>query len=598
MGRKRSTADTPSNDQKNLATYWREKITAGLKYREKQGDSKKWKDYRSYYRGEWDPTIVPVNMIYSYGRALIPRVYFNSPRVIVSATHPDFVEAAIVVEAVDNWLIQETMLKQTIKSACLDAYLCGTGPIKIGYDSEFGHFSDLAVGPNTETATQEGTRERRRIEYKTYVKPGMPWAIRSDPDDVIVPFGYKYANDMPWIAHRILRPLEDIKNDQKYSHTAGLKGTRYFELTSDGPKHTYNKGDEIVYGELFEIRDFRTGFIIVLCEDQVILSDVDELQMSPHGIMQPWEFIQFNEDPTHFWAIPDCRQILAQQLEINMSRTQAQRHRAISLLKFIIAKGSFSPEDQMRLLSGDVGPLVECSAESIASAVQLLQPHVPPDLDMAANVAKSDIREILGFDYNQAGMMKPGTPPTATETNTVSESFGMRADERKDIVADVLVNIISKYNNMVFRFWDEDRVIQVVGQDGVATWVEFKGAQLQGDYRLRIDPESGFPPSHQARMQIADKILGQFGGDQMVNQEKLKQIALEQAEFALPGISRILNNTMEGPMAQGLSAARQPMVQGTGRNTELGNRGGGNEGSSPEAPVSFEKFLKSRGGNE
>lgn len=594
---KKPKTNLPTDSNKR-AGYWRDRITAGLKYREKQGKSKRWKDYRSYYRGDWDPSIVPVNLVYSYGRALIPRVYFSSPRVIVTATHPDFVRAALVVEAVDNWLIQESFLKRTIKSSCLDSYLCGTGPIKLGYDSEFGHFQDLAIGPNAETASQEGQRQRRRIEYKTYVKPGMPWAMRCNPDDVIVPFGYKYANDMPWIAHRILRPLEDIKNDQKYRNTAGLKGSRYFDLSSDGPRRPNQDMNEIVYGELFEIRDFSTNTIEVICEDQLLMSDIDELQLSPHGILQPWEFIQFNEDPDHFWAIPDVAQILAQQMEINEARTQEQRHRKIALLKFIVSAGIFTDDQKAALLSGDVGPLVECKAENVAAAVHLLQPHVPPDLAMAIAGAKTDIREILGFDYNQAGMMKPGTPPTATEANVVSESFGMRANERKDIVADVLTGIVNKWNNMIFRFWDEERVIQVVGPEGVADWVSFKGAQLQGDYRLRIDPETGFPPSHALRMRYADKLLGAYGGDQQVNQDLLRQSHLDQYEWILPGVSKILNNQMAGPLAQGVASARQPTPMGTGKNTPEGNRGGGNQGSAPDDPISFESYINKAASNK
>ena len=68
-------------------------------------------------------SIVPVNMIFSYGRALIPRVYFAAPRVVVTALHPDFVHHAAVVEAIDNLLINQSHVKQSIKSAALDAYL-------------------------------------------------------------------------------------------------------------------------------------------------------------------------------------------------------------------------------------------------------------------------------------------------------------------------------------------------------------------------------------------------------------------------------------------------------------------------------------------
>lgn len=588
--RPKNPKDGSTDTYKDFVGSWSESIKAALKYREKYGQSKKWKEYRRYYRGDWDQSIVPVNMIFSYGRALIPRVYFSAPRVVVTALHPDYVHHATVVEAIDNLLINQSHVKQSIKTSALDAYLCGTGPIKLGYDSEFGYSSDYAIGPSGESATQEGKNEPRRIEYKSYIKPGFPWALRCSPDDIVVPFGYKYGSDLPWIAHRILRPLDDIKNDQKYQNTQVLKGTVFAELDSIGQQRGKFRQETLInFGELWEIRDMRDGMIHVICEDQLLMSVHDELQV---GSALPYEFIIFNEDPEYFWGIPDVRQILPQQLELNMARTQAQRHRAIALLKFLALRGAIKSEDVTKFLSGEVGPFIEIDGESLAAAVTMLQPHVPPDLIQAVLECKNDIREVLGFDYNQAAMLKPGTPPSATESNIVSQSFNLRADERKDVVADVLQNIVSKWNDMIFKFWDETRVVQVVGPEGAPIWVSFKGQDVAGEYRLRIDPESGFPISHALKMQFADKALGQFGGDEMLNQQELKRIVLSQYEWVLPGISRILNDLQPAELAQGIAAARQPAPQGTGRFPAQGNRGGGNAGSSPENPIDFSKYAK------
>jgi hypothetical protein len=57
------------------------------------------------YRNKWDTDVLPINKIFSYVRMLVPRVYFNAPRVTVTATHPDFVVHARVVEAIDNMLL-------------------------------------------------------------------------------------------------------------------------------------------------------------------------------------------------------------------------------------------------------------------------------------------------------------------------------------------------------------------------------------------------------------------------------------------------------------------------------------------------------------
>jgi len=124
---------------------WKERIKAGLEYRKKYSTRSKWEDFRKYYRGQWAPGILPVNKTFSYGRMLVPKVYFRAPRVTITAAHPDLVWHAKVVEAIDNLLIRELGLKRVLKRAVMHAYLCGVGPVKLGYDSEFGYIPEQAV---------------------------------------------------------------------------------------------------------------------------------------------------------------------------------------------------------------------------------------------------------------------------------------------------------------------------------------------------------------------------------------------------------------------------------------------------------------------
>ena len=126
----------PTKDE--FATQWMDHIKAGIDYRKEYSTRNEWDKYRKYYRGQWDDRIVPINKMFSYGRMMVPKVYFRAPRVSITATHPDMVVHASVVEAIDNLLIKEIMLKYTLKRAALDTFQCGVGPIKLGYDSQFG----------------------------------------------------------------------------------------------------------------------------------------------------------------------------------------------------------------------------------------------------------------------------------------------------------------------------------------------------------------------------------------------------------------------------------------------------------------------------
>lgn len=563
----------------SLVTYWQEQIKYATDYKTKFANENKWADYRKMYRGDWQKDVLPLNITFSAGRTIVPRAYFRNPRVFVQPTHPDFELAARIVEKIDNWLIKECLLKQTMRSAALHSYLSGTGPIKLGFDSEFGYLEGQAISESGETITQVAKKQARHIEYNTAIKPGMPWALPELPDNVIIPYGYKYANQLPWIDHRILRPLQDVLQDTKYriNRDKPLQGTRATDLLPVSAQQNIGTAGEMQFCELHEIRDASNRTIMVLCEDQMLLSDLDALQVE--GL--PWEFVIFNEDPEHFWGIPDVRMIEGQQLELNEIKSQIQAHRAIALLKFIALKGALKPFDIKGLLSGDVGPYIEVEGEMLAAALTILQPHIPPDLYTASREVLSDIQETLRISANQMAAFKAGTPPTAQETSEVSGSHSEDIDDRRDIVGDVLVNIIRKWNQMIFSLWKQERVMQIVGPEG-QTWVQYTGDQIKGEYNLKVDVDTGFKVDRMVRMQAADKLFAQFNGDTTLDAMQLKKMVLGEYEWIFPGVSSLLNEQLPPEILQAMSGARQPQPQGAsapsaGAPSASGNRGGGRE---------------------
>ena len=565
-----------SRKKEEIVRYWEKELKAGLDYRKKYGQDEKWIKYKNYYRSEWKDTIVPVNRIFSYGRSILPRVYFRNPSVTVTPRHPRFIPHARVVEALDNWLIREVFLKGTLKKAALQSYLCGTGPIKLGFDSEFGYNPEQAVNQDGESATQEATQEERKIEYQVNVKPGMPWALSCPPDDIIIPWGYSSFESLPWIAHTILRPLEDVKQDQKYKNTDKLKGGYKLDKPVDKIQ-MWRRPESENLCLLYEIRDVKTHEVIVLCESEVILKADDALQIE--GL--PWEFIIFNEDPDYFWGIPDVKVVEEQQKELNEIRTQASKHRKLAFLKFLVLKGYIEDPEKAKLFNEDVTCL-EVKGDSILNAIQQLTPGVPPDLWRETAETLADFRETLGFSRNQAGeFVAPQTPRTATEVAAVREASEIRSDERRDIVADVLVNIIRKWNQFIFKFWTKERVIQVAGPEGAMGWVSYTGDQLRGEYNLMVEPDSGLPITRSLRLQQAQAMFKLLNQDMLIDQLQLRKLFLQQNDFIDPSWSLIIKPPGVPPGAQ---------IPGTGVNPLANMR--------LERPEGFEQFAGRFGGGE
>jgi len=79
----------------------------------------------------------------------------------------------------------------------------------------------------------------------------------------------------------------------------------------------------------------------------------------------------------------------------------------------------------------------------------------------------------------------------------------IRVSERKDIIADLLTDIIKRYNKYIFSEWHVKQVEDIVGPDGKPYWVEFNHKQIDSNYGFKIDPESGQPVSSEQRTQEA-----------------------------------------------------------------------------------------------
>lgn len=548
-----------SDAESRLVEKWMREIDRGIEYKKKYADPKSWERFKKYYRGEWDNNIVPVNKTFSYVRSLIPRIYFRDPTVTVTAQHPDYEWNARVVESVANYLIRELSLKQQLKLACLDAVLCGTGVIKLGFDSEFGYLPAQTVLPDGETVTQVHRREGRRIEYSVNVKPGMPWALRVPPTDIIVPWGYSTPESLPWVCHVIVRPLDDVKGDPKYENTSDLKGSMYPDKGGYSPFVKRPEGEEFCL--LYEIRDVKEKEIIVLSEGKVLLKAEDVLQIE--GL--PYEFIIFNPDPDHFWGIPDVRIMEPQQKELNENRTQTSLHRRAAVLKLLYSEGALEKEDLDKLLGNEPLAAIKVKSDVPLSQVVLpFQPHIPPDLWRDAHEVMADMREEVGFSRNQAGefagMM---TPRTATEVATVREASEIRADERRDIIADTLVSIVRKWNQFVFKFWDAERVTKIVGPDGVQHWIRYTGADLVGEYALTVNPDTGMPVTRALRYRQVLEVFRALVGHPAVDQMRLLKLFLQQFEWVDPTIPLLVAPEQQqfSPEMLALAKGTQPGLQ-------------------------------------
>lgn len=554
---------------------WEENRQGGIQYMKDFAEPLNWEIYRNYYRGKFlsgqeGKRKYSVALIFSILRSMLPRIYFTNPQVVVTNEKPGFYLKSKIVQKIDNKMIRKTKIKTTFKDAILEAGLCGTVPILTGFDTEYGYdprfkekILDERTGEEVEiggTLLQFDKKSGDKLEYDEMIKPGRPWAETQRPEYFIVPYGYSRLWKVPWVMRMYVRHLDDVKRDPRLVGAKDIKanGMSTFDWLKEDKLHikmpSQNYGDFVF---LWEIRDLKSGRLMIMQEGnkKFLYNEKDELQK--YG--NPYFELTFNYDDLTFWGLPDAKFLEDQQLAINETRTLHMEHRRISKLRFIYDENIMHDDEIQKLVTEDTGTAIKANGD-VDKGVKVFQPYVPPDFNVDVEAIRKDAREISGFSRNQVGEFEGGRR-TATESNIVNMASQIRVSERKDMVADLLVDIIQKYNKYIFSQWNVQQVEDIVGPDGTRYWVTFSYKDIESDYTFRVDPESGMPVSSEQKKQEAIAVA------QYIHNSPLVALALQagkESPYNLEALDRYVLSQFEGVPIEEI----MPATAGTGRNPE------------------------------
>lgn len=566
---------------------WMENLKGAQQYIKDFASPLNWGIYRNFYRGEFQHGTVnqrkySVALIFAILRSMLPRIYFTNPQVVVTNEVPGYYLQSKIVQKIDNKMIRKTKLKQTLKELILDAGLCGTVPLLTGFDTAYGYDPrfketvtddegrDIEIGG---TLLQFDEKTGDRLEYDQHIIPGKPWADKIRPEFFMVPYGYDRLHKVPWEMRMYVRHLDDVKKDPRLINKKDIKANAIttFDWMKEKKLHQMmpkqNFGDFVF---LWEIRDLKTGRLMIMQEGhkKFLYNEKDELQKFGNPYME----LTFNYDPLTYWGIPDAKYLEDQQLAINEVRTLQMEHRRISKLRFIYDENIITDDNEItKVQTEDTGVGIKANGD-VDKAIKIFQPYVPPDFDMNVDAIRKDARESVGLGRNQAGEFEGGRR-TATESQIVQMASQIRISERKDMVADLLVDIVEKYNQYMFSEYNVQQVEDIIGPDGVRYWVNFTYEQIKSKYSFRVDPESGMPVSSETRKQEAIMVAQYIHGSPLVAMAMQPPAPGQKAPpmpYNLEALDRFVLSQFEGVPLDEI----MPLRAGAG--------------GSPETPISIE----------
>lgn len=526
---------------------WNEEINDGLEYRRTYGLEDEWPSLEAmFYSIHETSKDGGDNLIAATGDSLLSQLNVPKPSFLVKAKRPDLSAAARVVESVDNSLIEDLELDDAIDTSSLHAFLFSKGIIKFGYDSEFGYDQNYVLGEDLGLTMTQFDINGKRIEFGG-AKPGMPWCASCLPHDIVVPYGVVKAKNSPWVAHRVVRHVEDIKKDVKYENKKMLQPIMSMEdftksyLSTIKP-YRVGKYDTHYHGtrgvhfcELWEIHDRRTGKIYVIAtgHSKFLRNEADLMQLDG-GL--PFVDFGFIKAARTFWTTPLAYYLKPNQAELADITHIASLQRRISVLKFLYGEDALEDGELDKILSPRVGVGAKVKGGiPLKDAIAILTaPNNNPMLYNDAEFVRKNARETVGFSRNQAGEYEQTGRRTAHEAQIVKEAADLRISRKGKVIKRVYEESIRKINQIIFEFWKTNKWTEVAGPNGAA-WISYVGNNLRGDYAYETQFSPASMDSLAERKQMALQMYAALSQDKTIDQVKLRIFlvnAFNDREFA------------------------------------------------------------------
>lgn len=499
---------------------WKDRIERGKMLRKNR--MKETKIYVDFYKGiQWGQLkgittkYKPVvNLIFPHIKSQLPFLYFQHPKWQVRPTKRarmlarggDIFKNAELAQLLLNYYVQENLgipFKRQMRLAILDAFFI-FGVIKVGYTADFevnnnkGNYAILGYDgerPIYDIDRKTGEmkiddREELLVDEKFFIDRISPAAMIFDTEATDT------FEDGRYIIEEIVRPLEDVKKDSKYSNTKDLEHNYVVKIglgisEGDLQKDEYSElSSDLKRITLYEIYDIEHDKLKVIAEGHDWFLRNDEM---PEGIdKHPYSFLCFNDIPDEIYPMSDIRPLKSPQEEYNLGRSMIMTHAKRFNRKYGCLLNMID-EDQMDILEGgEDGAIFGVKDLPLAKVIEPLK-DAPLDAAVYANFeqSKQDFREVGGATENERGLVE--RRKTAFEASEIAKGSNTRKEDRRSLVEDFSAVGGKKLLQSIQANLSIPEVVQIAGEVGAQGWMEIGRNEIKGDMLVSVELGSTAP---------------------------------------------------------------------------------------------------------
>jgi len=414
--------------------------------------------------------------------------------------------------------------------------------------------------PVEEPVIDEETGEPEMRDVPVIVKEEYFWE-RVSPNKVLVPHDYHDTDfeNAPWLGIETLMLLRDAKRQfnlpddfepKKTKNDENLLGTRDDQESKDDMVEVvevfykaYLFQDEVhhpdVYHQLVLIKSANKGKVP---EDVVH-------RLSPYQEIDPTTgrltTASMRGNPIHVGTIrdlsdsayvpSDCAMTNSEVKEINTYRRQTVKLRDANIVRFLYDVDKLTPNAVAALKSGDIGQYIAVEAgalsnegrDIIAQVTQGSQSRV--DLQGAFEM-NLDVEKALALSPNQVGSQSDRST-TATEVSTAQANANVRLSKERNRVLNYVIVGVRKFDSLLQMFADDDEVIEIVGDDGVARLATWNKQTIAGRFAYDIVPDSQLMVDMATERAQTMQMYNLMANDPFVNRKEVSSQVVRMFNF-------------------------------------------------------------------
>lgn len=488
------------------ASKWMGRIKRALKFRDQVRDDQNWKRIHDEYKGKYKinsggVNSPPINLVYGYVETAIPRIYFRDPHMSINPKGSQSVLGAKILEMSVGYIFRELNLKLQVLRTLKDAFLVGHGWLKFGYIGTMGQ---------TECEAPEETSE--------YIKDEEIFVSYVPYEDVVfdVTLSQDPPHDCRWLAHRIIRPLADVKADPKYTNTGRLRGNVSIRDSRGEKVDDALKDSDLDLLEFWEVHDKDTNMIYVVCDgtDKYLRESPNAYEMKGF----PFSMLKFNGVPGEPYPLSDIFVIEAQILERVKLRAAQINHIKRWSRQLSVEEGAMTKEEMEKFALGVDGTVTERKRGSQPPA-PIQYADIQRESFQIDSLIQQDIDAVIGQNETERG----GTAKTDTNTKFELQSqqagTSVRQASRQDTLEDFLEEVTMKVISLIKQFQTTPRYVRITGMAPEQIAQAFPGLQMdetgiyftrdniQGEYDCEAKAGSTLPLNRENKVKLIESSL-------------------------------------------------------------------------------------------